>query len=198
MSIDVWFTSDTHFGHKKMLDFRPFSTTEEMDEALIANWNERVGKTDRIYHLGDFSFSNKERTTEIIKRLNGQIHLVKGNHDKSMDRLASMFTSFQEYKTIKIGDQRIVLLHYAMRVWDMSHYGSWALYGHSHGNLADDPNAFSMDVGVDPNRLAPISFEEIRVHMGTKTFVPVDHHYRPVDAKESSSTWASDYAKYWD
>ena len=31
--------------------------------------------------------------------------------------------------------QLVVLCHYAMRVWDRSHYGSWHLYGHSHGNL---------------------------------------------------------------
>ena len=174
----VFFTSDTHFGHSRMLDFRPFASTEEMDEALIANWNERVGRGDRVYHLGDFSWSNRERTAEVIGRLNGQIHLVRGNHDKALDRLASMFTSFSEYKTIKVGDQRIVLFHYAMRVWDMSHYGSWHLYGHSHGNLADDPGALSMDVGVDPNGLRPVSFEEIGERMAGKVFVPVDHHVR--------------------
>lgn len=172
----VFFTSDTHFGHDRMLDFRPFATTGEMDEALIANWNERVRKGDRVYHLGDFSFSNRARTAEIIGRLNGQIHLVKGNHDKMLDRLSPMFASFQDYKTIKVGGQRIVLFHYAMRTWDMSHYGSWSLFGHSHGNLADDPNAFSMDVGVDPNGLAPVAFEEVRERMAAKVFVPVDHH----------------------
>jgi calcineurin-like phosphoesterase family protein len=172
----TFFTSDTHFGHKRMLDFRPFVSTEEMDEALIANWNERIGRGDRVYHLGDFSFANKERTAEIIGRLNGQIHLVRGNHDKMLDRCASLFASFQEYKTVKVDGQRLVLFHFAMRTWDLSHHGSWSLYGHSHGNLADDPGAMSMDVGVDPNGLRPVAFEEVAERMAAKVFVPVDHH----------------------
>lgn len=173
---DVFFTSDTHFGHAFMAGTRAFLSIEEMDEELIANWNSRVSKGDRVYHCGDFAFHNREETLKIIRRLNGQIHLIKGNHDKMLDRLAGEFTSYQDYKTVKIGDQRIVLFHYAMRVWDRNHYGSWALYGHSHGNLADDPNALSMDVGVDTNSLYPYSFEEVAVLMSRKTFVPVDHH----------------------
>lgn len=176
MSENVWFTSDTHFGHKKMLEFRPFETVEEMDDNLIYNWNSRVDKSDRVYHLGDFSFHTREETAKILDRLNGMIHLIKGNHDKMLDRFKDRFVSYQDYKTVRVGDQRLVLFHYALKTWDMAHHGSWALYGHSHGNLEDDPNAMSMDVGVDPNGLSPVSFWEVQEHMSKKEFRPVDHH----------------------
>lgn len=47
----IWFTSDTHFGHKNIIDYsnRPFSSVEEMNEVLINNCNERVSNDDEIY-----------------------------------------------------------------------------------------------------------------------------------------------------
>ena len=38
----IWFTSDTHFGHKEIIRFtgRPFASVEEMDRELIRRWNE--------------------------------------------------------------------------------------------------------------------------------------------------------------
>ena len=64
----VWFTSDTHFCHEKILkyDNLPFENIEERDETLIKNWNEKVGKKDKVYHLGDFAFANKKKTREIV------------------------------------------------------------------------------------------------------------------------------------
>lgn len=176
MSENVFFTSDTHFGHARMLDFRPCDSVEEMDEELIFRWNQAVAKSDRVYHCGDFSFHNREKTAAILDRLNGQIHLIKGNHDKMLDRFKDRFASYQDYKTVRVGDQRVVLFHYAMRTWDMAHHGSWHLYGHSHGNLEDDPYALSMDVGTDTHALTPYSWWEIEEHMAKKEFKPVDHH----------------------
>jgi len=49
---------------------------------MIQRWNEKVGKNDLVYHLGDFSFYGKELTKMIFDKLNGQIVLVMGNHDK--------------------------------------------------------------------------------------------------------------------
>jgi len=81
--IETWFISDTHFGHKNILEYekeaRPFNTVEEMNEKLICNWNETVGIKDIVYHLGDFAFG--KRNLDIAARLNGRKRLVMGNHD---------------------------------------------------------------------------------------------------------------------
>jgi len=77
---------------------------------------------------------------------------------------------------IDLAGQQIILCHYAMRVWDKSHWGIWHLYGHSHGSLPDDPRSLSYDVGVDKNNFTPLLFEEVKEIMSKKTFKPVDHH----------------------
>lgn len=81
--IETWFTSDTHFGHKNILEYekeaRPFETVEEMNETLIDNWNKTVRPKDIIYHLGDFAFGRVN--IGIADRLNGRKRIIMGNHD---------------------------------------------------------------------------------------------------------------------
>ena len=177
----TWFTSDTHFGHALMARLRKFNCIQDHDEALITEWNKRVKKGDVVWHLGDFAW----RSAGAYRfRLNGEIHLVKGNHDRlSAREEKAIFSSVKNLRECKVGDQVIVLCHYAMRTWRKSHHGAWHLYGHSHGSLADDPNSMSMDVGVDTNKLAPYSFEEIAARMATKSFKPIDHHIPDADPK---------------
>jgi calcineurin-like phosphoesterase family protein len=175
---DVFFTADTHFGHRNIIAYanRPFACVEEMDEVLIQRWNERVRPGDRVYHLGDFSVCRGPKTGEILTRLNGEIHLVWGNHDRPAYAIRERFASYHDYLQITVCEQFIVCFHYAMRVWNKSHKGSWHLYGHSHGSLAEDPHARSMDVGVDCNDFYPFSFDEVADHMKGKEYRPVDHH----------------------
>jgi calcineurin-like phosphoesterase family protein len=83
MANEVWFTSDTHFGHRNILEYekegRPFSDVEEMNETLISNWNETVSPKDIVWHLGDFAFGRVN--IELASRLHGKKRLVMGNHD---------------------------------------------------------------------------------------------------------------------
>lgn len=184
----IWFTSDLHFGHKNIIGYcnRPWSNVEEMDEGLITNWNDRVDSKDTVYIVGDISFHRqKGKTQEILSRLKGAINLVRGNHDKSLQSeedlkrfgfVKDMYTVRVKDVTANRGEQRIVLCHYAMKVWDMAHHGAWQLYGHSHGSLPDDLNMLSIDVGVDSHGWKPISYEEVKAIMATKTWKPKDHH----------------------
>ena len=164
----VYFTSDTHFGHANIIKYcnRPYATVHEMDMKLIANWNERIGNDDIVYHVGDFSMNKKDRR-RVLPLLHGKKHLIKGNHDGGV-RLDEGWESVQDYKEVSINGQHIVLFHYAMRVWNRSHRGSWHLYGHSHGTLPDDPKSLSFDIGVDSNGLKPLSFDEVKAIMDTK------------------------------
>jgi calcineurin-like phosphoesterase family protein len=185
---DIWFTSDHHWGHANIIRFsqRPFADVEDMDEALVQRWNGVVKKGDTVYHVGDiFLYKDLQRAHAIRDRLNGQICLIKGNHESVALRMKDRFAWVKEYAEVKIpdpdapgGERLIVLCHYAFRVWNKSHHGSWHLYGHSHGSLPDDPNALSFDVGVDCHDYTPVSYGRVKEIMATKRFVPVDHHGR--------------------
>jgi len=182
----VWFTADTHFGHTNIIKYcnRPFSNAGEMDRAIIDNWNKVVAPDDSVYHLGDFCFKTYYGPQQYLSKLNGNLWVVYGNHDKQLQRF---FRGGGCHSGIKCGilpaeakicinGQEIILSHYSMRVWNKSHHGTWQLYGHSHGTLFDDPNMLSIDVGVDSHHFFPICFEQIKAIMSKKTFKPIDHH----------------------
>ena len=145
----------------------PFSSVQEMDETIIANWNNKVGNKDLTYLLGDFCFLNKrEDILKLRNRLKGNIVLVEGNHDGNIGNPGNFgFSSKHQLLEVKIEGQYITLCHYALRVWPKSHYSSWHLYGHSHNCLPGQGK--SIDVGVDANNFTPLSFEEIKTIMAT-------------------------------
>lgn len=181
----IWFTSDTHYGHKNIIEYskRPFKDADEMEEAMISNWNNVVQKGDTVYHLGDFAFYNdRKRIEDILSRLRGQKHLILGNHDEKRPAQGNSFwASVGHYKRIKIDGQRIILFHYAMKVWHGCHRGAWQLYGHSHGSLPVDLKRKHFDVGVDCWNFTPISYEQVAKEMEKHEFLPVDHHGQNAD-----------------
>jgi calcineurin-like phosphoesterase family protein len=188
--MNTFFTSDTHFGHANIIKYckRPFASVEEMDNTLIHNWNAIVRPEDTVYHLGDFAVGGGP-AAPYLRRLNGKIQFCLGNHDK---RLVKMYLDIelelQSYlneavqfgtpylREVTVEKQKIILCHYAMKVWNGSHKGDWQLYGHSHGTLPDDPTTLSCDVGVDCWNYFPVSMEQLRDKMKTKSYKPVDHH----------------------
>lgn len=82
--MSTYYVADTHFGHKNVIGLsnRPFNTVEEMNEALVENWNKRVKGNDRVYILGDL-FYRFDGYREVLKRLKGKKYLILGNHDAS-------------------------------------------------------------------------------------------------------------------
>jgi calcineurin-like phosphoesterase family protein len=191
--MNTFFTSDTHFGHANIIRYckRPFASVEEMDNILIHNWNSVVRPEDTVYHLGDFAVGGGP-AAPYFRRLNGTIYFCLGNHDKRLRFIKAYLDielELQSYlnddkvkfgipylREVTVEKQEIVLCHYAMKVWNGSHKGSWQLYGHSHGTLPDDPTALSCDVGVDCWNYYPVSMEQLRAKMKTKTYKAVDHH----------------------
>lgn len=174
----VFFVSDTHFNHIGLLKLRPqFKSLEEMNETIVENWNRVVRRGDRVYHLGDVALGRPEDAVPILERLNGEIYLVRGNHDTvAKHRLCrEFFIWIKDYDFLTVGEQGIVLCHYALKTWDKMHYNTWQLHGHSHGSLKPD-GSLQHDVGVDCNKFSPIEFEAIREIMASKRFRAVDHH----------------------
>lgn len=182
----IHFVSDTHWGHKNIIKYsnRPFKSVEEMNEALIDNWNDVVKPTDVVYHLGDFAFLPYSDLKAIARRLNGEKHFIMGNHDKEIsknrnDLLSShTFASITSYQEVKAEGHMICCFHYGQRVWNKSHHGSFHLYGHSHGSLP--PHGRSVDVGVDCKEITseyrPVSLDEVVAWMSKREFEQVDHH----------------------
>lgn len=169
----VWFTSDTHFGHKNALKLnnRPYSTIKEMEDDLIKKWNFLIRPQDIVYHLGDFCFRydfGNNNIINIINSLNGKKHLIVGNHDKELLKYIeqnniNVFESIEYLKVIKYNKIKITLCHYPMMEWDGSHYGHIHLHGHCHGNRKYDLKN-SMDVGVDCTDYYPVNLESVFKH----------------------------------
>jgi calcineurin-like phosphoesterase family protein len=203
----LWFISDLHLGHLNVIRYskRPFASLEAMNAALINNWNACVQPDDTIFCLGDFALARghdkRDQLKNYLRQLAGKKYLIYGNHDTNA--LASdeglvreFFLDAWDLKDIKVQDpdangerqggyQRITLCHYAMDVWNKSHFGAWQLYGHSHGSRPELSTTRKMDVGVDgtagrfgrtPDNYRPISYAEVKAIMKTRTFEPVDGH----------------------
>lgn len=77
----IFITSDTHLHHPLMAKLRGFDTVEEHDKSVIDLWNSQVDEGDHVYHMGDFTLCPASKTAEYTKKLNGNIYLLRGNHD---------------------------------------------------------------------------------------------------------------------
>ncbi len=169
----MYFTGDTHFYHRNIIMHcnRPFTNTHEMNRFMIDEWNKTVGDKDIIYHLGDFGCTGVRLMEEILKQLKGRKFLCIGSHDKKMLKLAGYFEEIRESFLIKIGKNQFIFLnHYLHKVWPRSHYGSWHLFGHSHGgmNWYAEKEGKLLDVGVDNRCFRPWSLDEIAEVMQTR------------------------------
>lgn len=132
-----FYISDTHFCHSNIIAFdnRPFKTVDEMNGALIQNWNNAVSDQDVVYILGDFHWGKAKEWPAILSQLNGQKELIRGNHDIKLPmnpEVRKFFRDVKDYKEIKDGEQNIVLCHYPLPFFKNMYYGWMHLYGHVH------------------------------------------------------------------
>ncbi len=166
----IFFTSDTHFGHEAIIHLckRPFGSVKEMNETLIARWNETVAPGDTVYHLGDFCHRNAHAVSEYRRELNGTIRLILGNHDVLSEADRAQFETISQMEQIRPDGYELFLCHYPMRDWDRCWRGAWHLFGHVHGRLDHAPHGYSLDVGVDSHDFRPWSLEEIASVMDTR------------------------------
>lgn len=167
----IYFTSDLHFYHENIIRHanRPFRGVEEMNRALIANWNQRVDFQDEVYILGDFTMKGPSLAMEVLSELKGTKRLIRGNHDRFVDNTAFdryMFASIQDYAEIRYCNTKFILFHYPIAEWNGFFRGTICLHGHQHNH--EDYNEqnrmkgiLRYDVGVDANRMRPVSAEEI-------------------------------------
>jgi len=162
----IWFTSDLHHAHNKIIEICNRPTTIEEHEDWLVNdvINKYVKRKDRLYLLGDISFAKRQEADKFIDRLNGQKYLILGNHDKSLSH-STRFQTISEKKNFNYSRDgvniHIVLFHYPILSWERKIYGSWHLFGHVHGRL--NGVGLSHDIGIDnlDNMWKPLNLYEI-------------------------------------
>jgi len=175
----VFLTSDTHFGHTNICKFttadgapvRPWDDPNEMDEALVANWNAVVKPNDKVYHLGDVVINKKALKT--LGRLNGDKVLIRGNHDIFADELyLEHFRSLRGYHVMN----GMILSHIPVHSESLGRFGV-NIHGHLHTNRVKKARGVDAKSGnvlysnqIDPRyhcvcveqtNFAPILFEDV-------------------------------------
>lgn len=83
--MSIFVTSDWHLGHDRQFVYKPrgFNNVQEMNEAIIERHNRLVKPDDDVYVLGDLALGPHENV-DLIKRMNGKLHIVYGNHDTAV------------------------------------------------------------------------------------------------------------------
>ena len=169
-----YYLSDLYLGHGNVIDYckRPFSSVEEMNEALVSRWNSRVKDNDTVYFLGDLAFGAE--CENLISRLKGKKILIVGNHDTFINKLdcEKYFEKVSYMEQFSENGFRFTLCHYPLLEWNGSRreegdkYYGYMLHGHIHNNVKEEyrflyekPN--TLNVGADVNGFTPVTFDEL-------------------------------------
>ena len=166
----VYFIADTHFGHKNIIELcsRPYNSTEEMNNDIINRWNRKVRGNDSVYIIGDMFF-RCENPEEILSQLNGEKHLLVGNHDGSWMTKVNTDRYFKSVNTLletSIGNVGASLCHYPLVTWKHQKK-TYMIHGHIHNEtsteywnlLCDNPRI--LNAGADINGFEPVTLEEL-------------------------------------
>lgn len=165
---NIFFTSDTHFGHANMCQFinydgtrvRPFEDFKECDELMIQNWNEVVRPTDKVYFLGDLAF-NKNYADKIMPRLNGKKCMIRGNHD--LYKLSWYSKWFYDIRGC-YNFENYLMTHIPIHPESKARF-KMNIHGHLHGNyvmLNEEKDPWYRNVCMDANDYKLIPYEHIQ------------------------------------
>lgn len=172
--MEIFLTSDSHFMHNVGFLYEPrgFTNIEDMNEAIVERWNKVVKPDDIVYHLGDTMLKDTARGCELMKRLNGQIFLIWGNHDSDARKNAifescpNVIGGWYAY-VIKHKKMNIYLSHYPTITsnYDEKHFSQHVLnlHGHTHQqkNFLYPNNPFCYHVGMDSHNCTPVHIDEV-------------------------------------
>jgi len=168
---DVWVWSDLHFGHKNIIRFseRPFDDTEQMNEHLIANFNEYVKPNDISYWVGDIAFGGDTFANNILDRCNGYKILIVGNHDFHKRHLRNLkFDEVHLLGHIQIEDVDLVMTHYPMENLPLPYIN---VHGHLHagGGSHDAMDTLQhINVNCEFHNYRPINLNELMTMAKTR------------------------------
>lgn len=170
---NIFLYADSHYTHQGVCNFfradgvtklRPWNTAEEMDDALVDNFNNTVGVNDKCYMLGDIAINRKG--LKVLERLKCKnLVLIKGNHD--IFKLEDYLPYFRDVRGYHVMNG-MILSHIPIHPDCIARFGS-NIHGHLHSNRVMmtnesgesviDPRYYS--VSVEQIDFKPIAFEEV-------------------------------------
>jgi len=172
MSNDLWFISDTHFGHANILKFvnydgdkvRPeFDSVQDMDETMIERWNSVVKPGDKVYHLGDVAFF-EPAYHKAMERLNGKKRLILGNHDKF--RMKDYLIYFEKVQESWQPVRNILFTHRPIFMGGMEGFEKFNVHGHVH-RTRNQLSPQHLNISIEMTNYTPIHWDEICTKLGT-------------------------------
>lgn len=176
---NIWVTSDWHFFHNREFIYKPrgFSSVEEMNEAIITNHNNIVNVDDDVYVLGDLMLNDNDKGLECILRLNGKLHIIRGNHDG--DTRVELYKALPnvvevcEGKFLKHRKYHFYLTHFPCLSANLEAESlkqcTLNLSGHTHSKqkfFEDRPYVYN--VACDAHNCTPVCIDEIIEDMKEK------------------------------
>jgi calcineurin-like phosphoesterase family protein/2'-5' RNA ligase len=154
-------SGDLHLNHANIIDYcdRPFETVREMNQQLVANWNDTVGPRDTVVFLGDLAFYYGTITThDWLHALNGELVFIRGNHDdaRSID--------YEDDYILETATRRYYCTHRPENIpaeWD-----GWAIHGHKHNNDTErypliNPDEQRVNIAPEFIEYTPLSVAEL-------------------------------------
>ncbi len=165
MSKEIFFSSDHHLGHAKLLTFinsdgsylRPeFSNVDEMNEAIVERHNSVVGVNSKIYMLGDVAMG--ETGLELLSRMNGEKVLIKGNHD--LQPINSYLRFFKDVRGSHQFDG-MVFTHIPIHPSSLGRWEFGNVHGHLHSNQIMKLDAKGKETKTPDPRYTNVSLEQI-------------------------------------
>ena len=160
----IFYVADTHFCYEPLVESRGFVSVAQMNEALIENWNRTVSDEDTVYLVGDIGYNGGFVPCEILSRLKGKKHLIRGNHDTCYEDAQLLYLYFEtvtDFTEIDDGDTHILLSHYPL----LYNKRGYMVHGHLHNSdqfydiLKNLPRM--LNCGVDVNGMRPVTLEEL-------------------------------------
>jgi calcineurin-like phosphoesterase family protein len=162
MNAKTWFTSDTHFGHVNIITFcgRPFHSISEMEDVMVGAWNEVVAPNDTVYHLGDFAMGEMSVVPRVRALLNGDITLIRGNHDLGRRIREGGFTEVSAHKFIEVDKRKLYLHHKPKLDFVPGPKAEFHICGHVHHFWKRRGTAI-INCGVDVWGFRPVSLSAL-------------------------------------
>ena len=168
----IWLCSDWHFGHSRGFIYEPrgFNSIEEMNETIVRRHNFLVLPEDDVYVLGDLMLGDNEKGIELIRQMNGKLHIAIGNHDTTprieLYKTLPNLVDINYVHTFKYRKYNFYCSHYPTLTGNLEAESlkqvAINLYGHTHQkHMFYEDRPYMFHCGMDSNACYPINIDYI-------------------------------------